>query len=139
MLLEQLLSLGLRQTTDDAGTTLLMHASGTGQVSVVRYLLAFNDDDINARDKDGDNALFYGVRSGKRDVLGLLVAAGVETVCNVRRVCVLALCLANDDDELVDIIVAGAADLAAAASGTDSQGRSTLQVSRRSRLLRVSP
>ena len=127
-MLEMLLSLGVHQTADDAGTTLLMHASGSGHASLVRYMLAMNGDNVNARDTAGENALFYGARSAKREVVELLVAAGVESVCSDRGVCVLGLCLAEGNDEVVDIIVAGTVDLRSAAAGTDAQGRSTLLV-----------
>lgn len=64
-------------TTDRAGTTLLMMAARTGNVALMETLLA-NRAGINRRNQYGDTALMLAAINAKLPALQILLAKGVE-------------------------------------------------------------
>ena len=75
---KQLLSRGLRCCNDDKGRNVLMLAVSNANFEIINHILKKKQDfniDINAKDTNGRNCLFYGVNS--IDVMDRLISEGV--------------------------------------------------------------
>ncbi|CAH1796499.1 unnamed protein product [Owenia fusiformis] len=128
-IVKRLVSEGIKCIPDDMGKTCLMIAAGKHDKQMVNYLLTNAQTlelEINAKDNNGENALFYAMNSGSIDILANLLTAGVELTSNNSGINVFAQCMRQNNHDMIKSIIASNIDLKDAANGKDSKGCTTL-------------
>lgn len=100
------------QSTTGKGTTPLMRASRTGRIDLVRVLIAMGAL-LDARNADGNNALWLACVGGHADVIDLLIEAGIDIDnVNVNRATALMYSASSGRADAVRRLIAAGADLA---------------------------
>lgn len=128
-LLDFLVSCGIPCIKDNNGMSSLMQACQAGHHLIVDFFLercSTLNLDINEKDRKGDNALCYAVRSERLDIVKNLLNRGSEVVTNKEGINVLAQCLNNGQHSIAQTILNGPADLQRAIMGRDEKGRTIL-------------
>ena len=123
------MEVGIPCHRDNSGMSNLMQACQAGHHLIVDFLLERSAGlklDINERDNNGENSLFYAVRSQRLDVVKNLLNRGVEIVNNVNGINVLAQCMSDGYHNIAQTILHGPADLGPAIAGRDESGRTIL-------------
>ena len=106
-----------------------MQTARAGHVHILQYLLDNQTSlglDLNVTDKNGENALFYAVRSQHIQVITKLLQGGIKLTNNNTGIGVLAQSLCEGRDAVVQAVLAHTLDLSGAMGGRDSKGRTVL-------------
>ena len=69
---------GVRDTTENGGSTCLTLAAECGCTETVRYLVGLPEVDVNHRDSDNDTALYLARKDNHTDIVQLLIDAGAD-------------------------------------------------------------
>ncbi|KAG8193151.1 hypothetical protein JTE90_006982 [Oedothorax gibbosus] len=76
-----LLECGARvNCTNDDKCTLLHFATGNGWTDVVGRLLKYEEIDLNATNQEGESALMWAARDGRKDVIAILLRVGADVL-----------------------------------------------------------
>ena len=124
-----MLRVGVLPHPDAFGRTNLMQAARAGHVHILDYFLEHHTSlclDVNAKDKNGENALFYAIRSRNIDALIKLLRSGIKVSNNNNHIGILAQSLCEGRDAIVQTILAHALDISGALTGRDTKGRTVL-------------
>ena len=124
-----LVSQGLKTSTNQHGTTLLMEAVDRGQYEFVRYLIENSlgiNLDLNAKDTSGCNALFYCAANGSLKIFEYLVNNQVKLCDDSHNRTVLMQGAYNAHKELVMYLIDNEISLGLDVNQKDKDGRNVL-------------
>lgn len=127
--LNYLISKGVKATTNDHDTTLLMEAVDRGQYELVRYFIENSCTlhiDLNAKDTSGCNALFYCAANGSVKIFEYLVNNQVKLSDDFHNRTVLMQAAYNAHKDLVNFLIENELSLGLDVNQKDKDGRNVL-------------
>ncbi|XP_013419247.1 serine/threonine-protein phosphatase 6 regulatory ankyrin repeat subunit B [Lingula anatina] len=107
-MLKLLVKKGALLTPTAGGTTVLMHCAERGLLNFITYLVdraSLLCVELSARDKEGNNALFYSVKGGKIDACQLLIKQGIAVECNFKNQTILMTASSLGHREIVKYLL----------------------------------
>ena len=125
-LLEYLIRCGLQIQPDNQSRTVLMHAARAGHVTVLKLITKHAPEweiDINARDCNGENVLFYAIRGRSMEIITTLLEHGANVCNNKYGVNILSQSMSEGNDSVVQAILSSDITLSEVANGKDTKGR----------------
>lgn len=83
--------------------------------------------DLDARDEEGNDALFFAYNSSNCEIIKLLLSSQILLRNNIKGESVLAQSLADGNDNIASLILSCDSNLAEVVNGRDKKGRTVIQ------------